>query len=286
MANPITHCLERLNLADNVKVKQRAEQFQGQLSGIPSKIFDKGPNLKSVVCIQLAYESLKNYDWDIKLGAQLAGCSLSAYESALSIVRQQLNLQSKVTLDMLAVALGSTTMLTHVNALWQDFTTSYLNKLTGAKKTNGQKELEDSCWKGAVMYICAKAFGKNLDKDKLHSLCGCTTSELTKSIKVIRATSSKKIAALKNESTSAGRSSRRKRRDSVPVQEEKENKEEGNQKEGDIKKVKKVKTTPKTIKPISGIVSMINHQDYLRTKRYADYQKWRSNLIHHLTTTI
>ncbi|KAI8094770.1 hypothetical protein BDF21DRAFT_330680 [Thamnidium elegans] len=162
MANPITHCLERLNLADNVKVKQRAEQFQGQLSGIPSKIFDKGPNLKSVVCIQLAYESLKNYDWDIKLGAQLAGCSLSAYESALSIVRQQLNLQSKVTLDMLAVALGSTTMLTHVNALWQDFTTSYLNKLTGAKKTNGQKELEDSCWKGAVMYICAKAFGVSI----------------------------------------------------------------------------------------------------------------------------
>lgn len=56
MANPITHCLERLNLADNVKVKQRAEQFQGQLSRTPNKIFDKGPNLKSVVCIQLAYE--------------------------------------------------------------------------------------------------------------------------------------------------------------------------------------------------------------------------------------
>jgi hypothetical protein len=56
MANPIAHCLERLNLEDESKVKQRAEQFQGQLSNLPSKLFAKGPNLKSVICIQLAYE--------------------------------------------------------------------------------------------------------------------------------------------------------------------------------------------------------------------------------------
>lgn len=56
MANPIVHCLDRLNLGDNVKIKQRAEQFQGQLSSVPNKIFDKGPNLKAVICIQLAYE--------------------------------------------------------------------------------------------------------------------------------------------------------------------------------------------------------------------------------------
>ena len=99
----------------------------------------------------------------MKLGAQLAGCTLSAYESVLRIVRQQLNLQNKVTLDMLAVALGSTTMLTHANDLWQDFSTNYLNKLTGAKKLNAQKELEDSCWKGAIMYICAKSFGVSVE---------------------------------------------------------------------------------------------------------------------------
>lgn len=56
MANPITHCLDRLNLADNVKVKQRAEEFQGKLTNTPNKIFEKGPNLKPVICIQLAYE--------------------------------------------------------------------------------------------------------------------------------------------------------------------------------------------------------------------------------------
>lgn len=76
------------------------------------------------------------------------------------MVRQRLNLQPTVTLDILAVALGSTTMLSHANALWQDFTTNYLGKLSGAaKKMNAQKELEQSCWKGAIMYTCAKAFG-------------------------------------------------------------------------------------------------------------------------------
>ena len=56
MTTPIAHCLDRLNLGDNVKVRQRAEQYQGQLSDVPNKIFDKGPNLKTVICIQLANE--------------------------------------------------------------------------------------------------------------------------------------------------------------------------------------------------------------------------------------
>lgn len=104
--------------------------------------------------------SLKNYDWDTKLAAQLAGCTASAYESVLSIVRQRLNLQPVVTLEMLAVALGSTTMLSHANDLWQDFITNYTSKLSGAaQKRNAQKELEQSCWKGAIMFTCAKAFG-------------------------------------------------------------------------------------------------------------------------------
>jgi hypothetical protein len=54
--NPITHCLDRLHLGDNSKLKRKAEEFQGQLSSIPNKIFDKGPNLKPVISIQLAYE--------------------------------------------------------------------------------------------------------------------------------------------------------------------------------------------------------------------------------------
>lgn len=56
MSNPITFCLARLNLEDNIKVKQRTEEFHGQLSSVPAKFFDSGPNLKVVICIQLAYE--------------------------------------------------------------------------------------------------------------------------------------------------------------------------------------------------------------------------------------
>lgn len=63
---------------------------------------------------------------------------------------------------MLAVALGSTTMLSHANSLWDEFTTAYLNKLSGAKKLSAQKELEQSCWKGAIMYTCAKSFGVSI----------------------------------------------------------------------------------------------------------------------------
>lgn len=54
--NPITHCLDRLHLGDDYKLKRKAEEFQGQMSSIPNKIFDKGPILKPVISIHLAYE--------------------------------------------------------------------------------------------------------------------------------------------------------------------------------------------------------------------------------------
>jgi hypothetical protein len=56
MSDPLSHCLNRLNLQDDTKVKQRAQQLQGQMASLPKKLFDKGPNLNIVVCIQLAYE--------------------------------------------------------------------------------------------------------------------------------------------------------------------------------------------------------------------------------------
>lgn len=121
-----------------------------------------------------------------------------------------------------------------------------------------------------------------MDKDRLHSICGCSTTELNKSIKAVRETSSKKIEQFKSESTSVGRTSKR-GKTSNSIQEGKK-KEENNKKEGEVENKKKRKITQeKVIKPVSGIVSMINHQDYLNTKRYADYQKWRSSLIHQLT---
>ncbi|KAI8088069.1 uncharacterized protein B0P05DRAFT_464975 [Gilbertella persicaria] len=159
MSNLITHCLERLNLEDADKVKARAEQFYGQLSSLPVKLFDKGPNLKAAISIQLAYESLGHHDWSIKLACQLAGCTASAYDTALSNVRKQLNIQPSVTFDSLCVVLGSTTMLNPVRELWESFNTTYLEQFKGIKRANAEKELELPCWKGAVMYCCAKAFG-------------------------------------------------------------------------------------------------------------------------------
>lgn len=295
MANPITHCLERLNLGDDVKVRQRAEEFQGQLSSMPNKMFDKGPNLKAVICIQLAYESLKNHDWDIKLGAQLAGCTKAAYEAALSKVRQHLNIQPVVTLDMLAVAIGSTTMLKHANILWTEFTAVYLNKLTGAKKINAQKELEQSCWKGAVIYTCAKAYGTHLDKNKLHTLCGCSTAELNKSIKVVKEMCDKSLAKIKNESTTSERTSR-KRKEPETVEDEGKKGDPKKDRKGKEKEVqnnskkKKLPNKPDDInikakvKPVSGITSMIMYQDYTKSRVYKDYKKWRTNLIRELSS--
>jgi hypothetical protein len=67
-----------------------------------------------------------------------------------------------VTFEHLAVALGSTTMLKHIHTLWDKFTTKYIDELKGAKKMNAKKELELPCWKGAVVFACAKALGVNI----------------------------------------------------------------------------------------------------------------------------
>lgn len=133
-----------------------------------------------------------------------------------------------------------------------------------------------------------------MDKDKLHSLCGCSTTELNKSIKVVKATCDDMIVGLKNQSTSVARGSRR-GKGSIKEIEEKNNEEETEEKgkPGDKKKVsqsKKRKAVAEEpikarIKPVSGIVSMINHQDYLKTKRYGEYKKWKADLIRDIKTT-
>lgn len=108
------------------------------------------------------YDSLKKEGWNNELAAQLAGCPAKSYELTLSIVRQRLDIQPTVTFEHLAVALGSTTMLKHIHTLWDKFTTKYIDELKGAKKMNAKKELELPCWKGAVVFACAKALGVNI----------------------------------------------------------------------------------------------------------------------------
>lgn len=109
---------------------------------------------------------MENYDWDVKLASQLSGCTASAYETCLSLVRQQLNIQPTVTFDTLLVALGSTTMSKPVLELWDEFSGAYLEQFAGARKINASKEIESSSWKGAIVFLCAKAFGVRKIKKK------------------------------------------------------------------------------------------------------------------------
>lgn len=103
--------------------------------------------------------SCGHHEWNLKLGSQLAGCTSSAYESALSIARQHLNIQPTISFEALTVALGSSTMLNPVKELWAAFENDYQEQFSGIAKQNAHKELEMSCWKGAAIYCCAKAFG-------------------------------------------------------------------------------------------------------------------------------
>ncbi|KAL9554654.1 hypothetical protein MBANPS3_002705 [Mucor bainieri] len=222
MSNPIAFCLSRLNLGDDIKVKQRTEEFHGQLSSVPAKFFDSGPNLKIVVCIQLAYESLGNLDWDVGLGSRLAGCSTSAYEKALSLCRKRLDIRPTVTFDALTIALGSSTMLTPVQELWDNFVQEYPKKFTGVDQRNAIQDLEMAAWKGAAVFCCAKAHGDTLSKERLHTLCFCTKPELSRCIKTVERTCLAKLNELKGRSRKSTRSTR------TPRTEAKEKKVEKN----------------------------------------------------------
>lgn len=54
--DPIEHSLDRLNLGDNQKLKERAQFFYHQCSKVPPKMFLKGINSKPTISIHLACE--------------------------------------------------------------------------------------------------------------------------------------------------------------------------------------------------------------------------------------
>ncbi|KAL0078040.1 hypothetical protein J3Q64DRAFT_1646348 [Phycomyces blakesleeanus] len=160
--NPIAHCLERLFLADDTVLAEKAEHFQGLCSTrVPSKVFGKGPNSKPVISIHLAYENLGRHDWDSKLAAELAGCKPAVYDTAVSLTRKHLGIVPVVSFESLTVALGCTTMIKQVESLWDSFQESYLGNLSVAKKLSAKEELSQPVWKGAIVYACAKALGVN-----------------------------------------------------------------------------------------------------------------------------
>lgn len=145
-------------------------------------------------------------------------------------------------------------------------------------------------------------------KDKLHTLCACTKTDLNKCIKLVETTCAEYIIELKSKSTKSVRSRRTQKQNGKEGDEEEEKKQEGSIEPMDVdvetkksdkgqasNSTKKRKrgaatlvsnaaiATPKlSAKPVSGIVSMINHQDYTKTKRFVDFKQWKSTMIDEL----
>lgn len=145
-------------------------------------------------------------------------------------------------------------------------------------------------------------------KDKLHTLCACTKADLNKCIKLVETTCAEYITKLKSKSTKPVRSRRTQKQNGEEEDEEGRKKKEGKAEPMDVdvgtkksdkgqisnntKKRKRGAATsasnaavaaPKlAAKPVSGIVSMINHQDYTKTKRFADFKQWKSAMIDQL----
>ncbi|KAI8148323.1 hypothetical protein BJV82DRAFT_531235 [Fennellomyces sp. T-0311] len=292
--NPLIHCLDRLHLKDDQQLQARAEYFQRQLSvNVPAKIFDKGPNCRTVAAIHMAFENLSRHGWDNGLAAQLAGCTKRAYENTVSVVRKTLQIQPNVTFESLGVSFGCTTMIPHVQKLWQSFSANYVSKLNGAQRRTAQQELDQPAWKGAMFYTVAKAFGERIAKNKLQEMCSANTTEFNKYLKAISDISAKEIKELKTTSTTSR--PRRKRGDDKEKSDEEPEKDEEpatkrSRKEPAKEPAKKrgrpsnkdraVPPPPeeKKLTPISGIVSMINRQSYKDTKRYKDYVDWSQDL--------
>ncbi|KAI9495083.1 hypothetical protein BDB00DRAFT_815798 [Zychaea mexicana] len=321
--NPLFHCLDRLHLKDDQQLQDRAEYFQRQLAvNVPAKIFDKGPNCRTVAAIHMAFESLSRSGWDNSLAAQLAGCPKRAYENTISVVRKTLQLQPTVTFESLGVTFGCTTMIPHVQKLWTSFSTAYVSKMGEAQRRTAQDELNQPAWKGAVFYSCAKAFGERIAKSKLQEMCASNPTEFNRYLKAVSDVSDMELKELKKGSTVASRP-RRKRKgeteDDDGDKEEKEREQQDNAENGPPTKrprrgptaATKAKETESTSKkrekaakssnkkadpvlpsrdekkhvPVSGIVSLINRQDYRDTKRYRDYMEWSKSLKTRLEST-
>ncbi|KAI8092558.1 uncharacterized protein BX664DRAFT_327586 [Halteromyces radiatus] len=292
MSNPLDHCLERLHLTDNTKLRERAGYYQGQCSSkVPTRTFSKGPNSQHVISIQLAYESLGMFGWNSKLAAELAGCNQKTYESTLSAVRKHLNLKSTITFDTLGVAFGSTILATHAQDFYTFFVEQHIAKLGPAQQVSAKEQLNSAIWKAAAFYVCSKAVGTRLDKTKLQNLCTCGSIEFNKSVTLIQQECETKLEQLKKEFTVLTRSTRKRKATESVI-------EATNDNEGSIKEKKTSKnnnTTKTTIIPhsstnnkkkntVSGIVSMINLQDYRDSKKYKDYINWEQQIKQRLST--
>ncbi|SAM06798.1 hypothetical protein [Absidia glauca] len=324
MLNPLEHCLDRLHLNDNSQLLDRARFYHGQCSSKVPVVTFKGPNSQHVASIQLAYESLGLFGWNSKLAAELAGCTLKAYDMTMSAVRKHLNLQSTITFDTLGITFGSTALATHSQDLWTHFVQQHISKLGPAQQLSAKDQLSTALWKAAAFYVCAKAVGVQIDKSKLQSVCTCGASEFNKSVKLIKEECKAKLIELKTQSTDDSRPTRKRKtrrnddeEDTVDAANSDDTKDANTTTPAKSKKTRSTKSgtaaasssssstatssssIPKSSTKqkasvllkktsnkkgaVSGIVSMINLQDYRSSQRYMDYLSWEQNIKQQLS---
>lgn len=90
-------------------------------------------------------------------------CTPTTYTNILKAVRKCLDIQPKVTLKTLGVALGCTSMIPYVEKFFQEFQSRYMESLSAANRLAANDELALPSWKGSAFYICSKALGVSSD---------------------------------------------------------------------------------------------------------------------------
>lgn len=114
----------------------------------------------------------------------------------------------------------------------------------------------------------------------MQSLCFCSATEINKCIKLVDQVCKEDLEALKQPAPS------RKRKGKSTEENEDEGQEKKHTKRKSAKSSKTAAPPPKpqnkSIPAVSGIVSMLGRQNYLKTKQYNDYVEWREAIIDRL----
>lgn len=103
--------------------------------------------------------SLGITDFDQTIATRLAMCTPTTYANTLNGVRKCLNIQPKVTMKTIGVALGCTSMIPYVEKFFEEFRARFLESLSAAKRIAAGDDLELASWKASAFYICSKALG-------------------------------------------------------------------------------------------------------------------------------
>ncbi|KAI8063744.1 hypothetical protein BC940DRAFT_306763 [Gongronella butleri] len=298
MASPLDHCLDRLHLKDNTRLREKAVHFQAQCQAtIPASVFRKGPNSLHVVSIQLAHESLGLHDWDNAVAAELAMCSARDYASIVASVRKQLHVATKVRFETLGVRFGSTALAQQAADLFDAFTEQHVGKLAPASRADARRQFADEGkWKAAMFYACARANGVALDKAMLQSVCSCDAKEFGRSTKLIQAECKEQLSEIK--ATKPARSRRAKNAGKTPSKEASASSSTtskasskkaaapstSKKRPADRKKEKELEMSKKLRLTRASIPTMINDQDYRASTRYQDYLNWEKSIRQRMET--